>query len=60
MQTIFGSQFFNFDVEISSPGTITETFNISSRFWTFWVVLVPLTMFVLAIDPAKEAEEERA
>lgn len=49
MQSIFGSQFFNFNIDTSSAGTTSQTFSVSSSFWIFWVISVPLTLLVLAI-----------
>ena len=43
-QTIFGSQFFNFDE--TDRG---ESFTMSRHFWIFWIITVPLTVIVLVI-----------
>lgn len=43
--TLFGTAFFQFDV--SSDGRTTEA--LSSFFWIFWVVAVPLTGAVIGL-----------
>ncbi|KIW66591.1 hypothetical protein PV04_05909 [Phialophora macrospora] len=42
--TIFGSQFFNF---IDSDSQ--DAFHVSTKFWIFWAITVPLTIVVLTI-----------
>lgn len=37
-QSVFGSQFFNFDPDMV---------RVSSSFWLFWLVSIPLTLVVL-------------
>jgi hypothetical protein len=39
-QTIFGSQFFNFDSE-------TSRIRMSDNFWVFWAFAIPITALVV-------------
>src|SRR6266516_6996800 len=43
-QTIFGTQFFSY-----SPSQSSNQIHLSPSFWIFWILTVPLTIFVLSI-----------
>lgn len=45
--SVFGSAFFSFNHDTSATTTNTSTIEVSPFFWIFWVVTIPLTLFVL-------------
>lgn len=49
VSSIFGTEFFSTEaIDDSDPGSpATYTTYVSSRFWVFWVVAVPVTLFCL-------------